>query len=272
MANNPRRPSWARALASAAALVLSQLFLLPGVAHAQSASDSPLRVTQAGRPYLDSLATAAARDAVDQRLTNSERARSANTASAIRARLQQGDFRVGDRIEVFVRGDTALTNSFVVREGVVLALPTLPEIPLTGLLRSEAEARIRSTIAAYIREPDVKVNMLVRVGVLGQVVRPGYYQLASDALLSDALMVAGGPLPTAATDRMTIRHGDKILLESERVREFVSSGATLSQAGLHSGDEVVIDQATRKDWAMISQIAVAIAGVAVSVLYATHHR
>lgn len=269
MANDTRRPSRARAIAFAAALVVSQLFPLPAVAHAQAASNGSLRVSQAGRPYLDSLASAAARDAADPKRNEAERTRSANTASSIRARLQEGDFRVGDHIEVFVRGDTALNNTFSVREGVVLALPNLPEISLAGLLRSEAESRIRSTIATYLRDPDVKVNMLIRVAVLGQVVKPGYYQLASDALLSDALMAAGGPLPSAGSDNLTVRHGGKILWEKERVRDFIAGGATLAQIDLHSGDEVLLEPTSHRDWMMISQIAAAVTGVAVSVLYAT---
>lgn len=269
MANVTRRPSWARTITSATALVLSQLLLLPGVAHAQSGANGSSRVLQAGRPYLDSLATAAAKEAADPKRNDAERTRSANTASAIRARLHEGDLRVGDQIEVFVRGDTSLNRTFSVRDGVVLALPTLPEIPLAGLLRSEADARIRSTIATYLRDPEVKVNILIRIGILGQVVKPGYYQLPSDALLSDALMAAGGPLPTAGSDRMTVRHAGNILIEKERVRDFVAGGATLAQVDLHSGDELVVDPSGRKDWVMFSQIAVAITGVVASVLYAT---
>ncbi len=271
MRNNTRRPLRAGAIATVVATVLLSHMLSPHVARAQSGRDGTLRVVQAGRRDLDSLAAAAARDAADPKRNEADRVKSANTASAIRMRLKEGDFRVGDHIEVFVRGDTALNNTFTVREGVVLALPTLPEIPLAGLLRSEAEARIRSTIATYLRDPDVKVNMLIRVGVLGQVVRPGYYQLASDALLSDALMAAGGPLPNASSERMTVRHGGTVLWEPANVRDFLASGATLAQVDLHSGDEIFLEERGRRDWAVISQILIAIAGVGVSVLYATRH-
>ncbi len=261
----------ARAIATVVATLLLSHLLSSSVARAQATRDGTFRVVQAGRKDLDSLAAIAARDAADPKRNEADRAKSASTASAIRTRLREGDFRVGDHIEVFVRGDTALNNTFTVRDGVVLALPNLPEIPLMGLLRSEAEARIRSTIATYLRDPDVKVNMLVRIGVLGQVVRPGYYQLASDALLSDALMVAGGPLPSASSDRATVRHGEKVLWEPPNVRDFLASGATLAQADLHSGDEIILEERRRRDWTVISQILVAVAGVGVSVLYATRH-
>jgi protein involved in polysaccharide export with SLBB domain len=251
-------------------MMLSHL-LSPRVILAQSMRDAGFSVAQAGRRALDSLANVAARDAADPKRNDEDRARSASTALAIRTRLREGDFRVGDHIELFVRADTALSKTFTVREGTVLVLPNLPEIPLRGLLRSEAEARIRSTIATYFRDPDVKVNMLVRVGVLGQVVRPGYYQLATDALLSDALMAAGGPLPTASSDRVTVRHAGAILWEPANVREFLASGATLAQVDLHSGDEIVLEERKRRDWMMITQILVAVAGASVSVLYAVRH-
>src|SRR5437879_9398832 len=147
------RPVRAGAISIAtAALWLTQLFLFPHKAVGQTQRDGAMRVALAGRHDLDSLAAVAAKQAADPTRDQAERARNSSTASAIRARLQEGDFRVGDRIVVFVRGDTALSNTFLVREGVVLKLPSLPDISLMGVLRSEAEGRIRQTIATYLRD------------------------------------------------------------------------------------------------------------------------
>jgi protein involved in polysaccharide export with SLBB domain len=165
-----------------------------------------------------------------------------------------------------------LSNTFAVREGVVLKLPNLPDISLMGVLRSEAEERIRKTIAAYLRDPEVQVSSLVRVGILGQMVRPGYYQLPSDALLSDALMAAGGPAPTASPDRIVVRHGGDVLWTEDNVRDFLAGGATLAQLDLHSGDEILVQERDRHDWATMAQIAATLSGVVFGLIYLTRRR
>src|SRR5437763_1041624 len=58
-------------------------------------------------------------------------------AAALRARLREGDFHVGDRIILAVSGETALSNTFTVRAGNLLEIPTLPPVSLRGTLRSE---------------------------------------------------------------------------------------------------------------------------------------
>jgi len=188
------------------------------------------------------------------------------------AAVSAQDFRVGDQVAIYVRGDTALSNTFTIHDGVVLKLPNLPDISLAGVPRAEAEGRIRGVIATFLRDPEVRVSTLVRVGVLGQVVRPGYYQLQTDALLSDALMAAGGPTPVANPDNTIVRHGSETLWHSDRVRDFLASGATLAQLNLHSGDEILVQERGRRDWTTIAQVATALSGVVFGVLYATNRK
>jgi protein involved in polysaccharide export with SLBB domain len=269
MSNFTRRPSRAGAIGLAtAALWLTQLFLFPHIAVGQMPREN-VRIALAGRKDLDSLADVASKQAADPTRDEASRQRSSNTASAIRARLQEGDFRVGDRIIVYVRGDTSLSNTFSVREGVVLKLPNLPDIPLMGVLRSEVEAKVRDAVAHYLRDPDVRVGSLVRIGVTGQVVRPGYYQMAADMLLSDALMTAGGPTPLASSDKIIVRRGSQDLWDAENVREFMASGATLAQLDFHSGDEILVQEKTRRDWVTISQIVAAMSGAVLGFVYLT---
>jgi hypothetical protein len=58
-------------------------------------------------------------------------------AQAIRERLSEGDFRVGDRIVLFVQGEPNLPDTLAVQPGPMIALPLFGEIPLDGVLRSE---------------------------------------------------------------------------------------------------------------------------------------
>lgn len=217
----------------------------------------------AGRQDLDARAAAAERDAADGRLPSSVRGQRANDASAIRARLRDGDFRAGDRLVLSVRNEPTLSDTFTVRDGPVLKLPDIPDIAMKGVLRSEVETVVAAGIGKYLRDREVHVMPLVNIGVLGQVARPGYYQLPVDALLSDALMAAGGPTPVANPDHIVVRRAGMTLFAPKDVRENVATSKTLGELEMRSGDDIMIDERQRRDWTTIAQVG----GVVTSVIF-----
>ncbi len=163
----------------------------------------------------------------------------------LRERLRVGDFHPGDRIALVVEGHPMLSDTFSVRTGRLLTLPDLPEIALMGVLRSEMQSHLTREIGRFVREPKVRVVPLMRVAVLGKVGRPGYYALPADALLSDAVMVAGGPNPDADLAKSTVRRGTERLLRERDVSVALSDGMTLDQLDIRSGDEIVIGEKKR---------------------------
>src|SRR5687767_3898429 len=84
---------------------------------------------------------------------------------AIQARLTNGDFQVGDRIVLQVVDEPTLTDTFAVRSGRTLSMPNLPELTLTGVLRSEVDSFLTQKIGEHIRNPQVDAIALVRVAV-----------------------------------------------------------------------------------------------------------
>jgi protein involved in polysaccharide export with SLBB domain len=191
------------------------------------------------------------------------------TISRIAVGQSQRDdaLRVGDRVVVLVRGEKALSDTFVVSEGVILKIPTLPDLQLAGVQRWEVGDRVKRSIAALYRETDVQVTPLVRIGVIGQVARPGYYQVSADVPLSDAMMLAGGPTATADPARTIARRGSTTLWESEPLSKMLAAGATLSQLNLHTGDDIVVQERSRRDWTAVAQVATATSSLIFSVLY-----
>lgn len=189
-------------------------------------------------------------------------------AEALRARLQNGDYSAGDRVVLELRGDSALFDTLTVRSGPSLRLPNIPDVPLRGVLRSELEDHLTKYLARYIREPDVRAESLIRVSMLGQVGRPGFYDFNSDLLLTDAIMAAGGPTSNAAIDRSTIKRGKTVVLAKERVRRATQTGATLDRLGLRPGDEITVgEKRNRWDTQAILGIAGAAASLAFTILY-----
>lgn len=162
-------------------------------------------------------------------------------AALIKQRLADGDLLVGDQLVLMVVGEPALSDTFNISSGQVLILPGVAEIPLRGVLRSEAQGYLTRELGKMLRDPSVRVESLIRLSVLGAVGRQGFYQIPADVLVSDAIMAAGGPIGSADPNKTIIRRGGTTLLAKEEVRDAIVRGSTLDQLNLRAGDEIVVD-------------------------------
>ena len=188
-------------------------------------------------------------------------------AALIRARLQGGDLQVGDQIELNVLNQVALSDTFVVASGRVLSLPGLPDIPLQGVLRSEAQDYLTKQLSRYIREPQVRVRTKIRLSILGSVGAPGFYQVPADVLATDAFMAAGGLAGDADPSKVQVRRGTEVIWNSEALQEAMRQGLTLDQLNLRAGDEMLLDLRKRPGGLNILSIAGAIGGLASTVYF-----
>jgi len=161
-------------------------------------------------------------------------------AAQIRARLAEGDFQVGDRISLVVEGEQALTDTFSVRDGRVLRLPVIGDVSLAGVLRSELEDHLRATIAKFLRDPVVRARSMVRLSLLGEVARPGYYVVPTDMVLSDALMLAGGPTGSAKLTALRVERAGQPMWSDQRLPDAIAQGRTIDQLNLQAGDQIVV--------------------------------
>lgn len=157
----------------------------------------------------------------------------------IRERLRTGDFRVGDLVELTVRSDEELTGKFPVNRERELELPTLPPVPLDGVLYSEVEPALQEALSEYIRNPNVRARALWRVAVVGGVASPGYYDLQPATTLSEALMRAGGPSQQAKLEDIEFRRDGKNIL-GRRDPERPVETLTLADLGAQRGDQLYV--------------------------------
>ena len=189
-------------------------------------------------------------------------------ASLIRYRLQAGDFSEGDKILVTVQGPGGFSDTLTVRSGKLLDLPQLPSLSLNGVLRSELLPRLTTHLTQYVRQPVVSVRPLVRVGILGQVQHPGYYYTSADLPLSDVLMVAGGPAPQADMGKVSVRRGQRVILDEPGTRAALTGGRSMDMLHMQAGDEIQVGQQRQFNWPIIVSSASALIGV----LFAVTHR
>lgn len=187
-------------------------------------------------------------------------------SALIRERLTEGDLRVGDQVALLVEGETALSQIFPLGPGRILNLPGVGEIPMGGILRSEAEAHVRKHLANFIRNPQVRVQSLIRMSIRGAVSQPGFFNVPAEFLVTDAIMAAGGPAGGSADPNKTvIRRGGTTILVQADVQEAMIQGVTLDQLNLRAGDEIIVDEELTRRPGALSILGVI--GAATSVLY-----
>jgi polysaccharide export outer membrane protein len=190
-------------------------------------------------------------------------------AARVRARLRDGDFKLGDRIVLSVQGEPNLPDTVPVLAGPMITLPLFGDIPLDGVLRSEVEAHITEALATYLREPRVTAQGLMRVSVQGGVRAPGFYVVPADMLLSEALMVAGGPAPTADLEDLRIERGMDVLMEGTELQEALRGGLSLDQLNLQAGDQVVLPERGQGIFSNVALVVGLITSITVAIVQLT---
>jgi polysaccharide export outer membrane protein len=116
----------------------------------------------------------------------------------------------------------------------------MTDISLVGVKRADVQKYLTQEISKFIKDPVVHATALVRLAVLGQVMRPGFYTVPSDALLSDVVMTAGGPTGTADLNRTVVKRGDVDVATKEQVASALSAGQTLDQLQVAPGDQLIV--------------------------------
>ncbi len=103
----------------------------------------------------------------------------------------------GDILDIQVYGYAELqVKSLMIRPDGKLAFPLAGEIQAAGLTPSDLSAKLTRVLLEYVKDPQVTVNVVkfhtIRVYVLGEVARPGMYEIDKQHNLLDAVSLAGG--------------------------------------------------------------------------------
>ncbi len=102
----------------------------------------------------------------------------------------------GDQIEVTIYGEPDLSRTVAIKPDGVIALPLVNEVKASGKTAAQLEAELTRLYSKYLRKPSVSVIVrqfrMNRVYVMGEVSKPGRYDLTDDMTVLDALTLAGG--------------------------------------------------------------------------------
>ena len=191
-------------------------------------------------------------------------------AQVIRKRLAEGDFQTGHRIQLFVVGDSALSDTFTVKSDQKLQLPNLPEISLAGILDSELQGYLETQLARYIRNPSIRAQAMLRVQVSGDVAKPGFYSIRTDTPVTDVVMNAGGPSQSAEMDKMELRRGSTTVVHRGGIQTAIQKELTMSDIGARSGDELYVPaKPGTSRWQKVAAVSASLMGIIWAVSYLT---
>jgi protein involved in polysaccharide export with SLBB domain len=249
-----------RTLVATAGVTLS---LAAGCAPPPAAPDPGRARPQVQGTTAGTVSRSQTRRQLEARLAQLERdPRQAAEAAALRARLRDGDFQVGDAIVLNVVGVQQFSDTFSVRAGRTLQLPEIAPISLAGVLRTELQPHLQRQIGRYVINPTVEAYTLVRVAVAGGVARPGFYEVRPDAPITDAINHAGGFTREADATKLSVRRAGRTVIPERDLRTYVSMGATLDDLNVRPGDELRVGERSRRSWLETARTLAYIAVVA----------
>ncbi|MEO0913454.1 MAG: polysaccharide biosynthesis/export family protein [Pseudomonadota bacterium] len=181
----------------------------------------------------------------------------ASAALAQSYRIQPGDI-----LEISVLEDESLSRRALVAPDGRVTLPLAGSVTAAGLTVEQVQRRLAAALSSDFAQPpsvfvaiaqlavetpdEDEAGPTIFVYVLGEVASPGQTEIPQGATLLQALAVAGGPTPFAATRRLQLRRalpgrtGDTVATIDYRA---IQNGASLQGlAPLRDGDVILVPE------------------------------
>ncbi|MDR3560089.1 MAG: polysaccharide export protein [Negativicutes bacterium] len=147
-----------------------------------------------------------------------------------------------------------MTNGILVRPDGCVSFPLVGQVMAAGLTITEFTNLLSQSLKEYINEPKVTVNIAkfrtTRVYVLGEVLRPGMYELDKQHKLLDAIGIAGGYTPYAAKKLVyLLREGQSSQPLKVNLLKLLKEGDMSQNLALGEGDVVYLTSSGKLDFA-----------------------
>ncbi len=152
----------------------------------------------------------------------------------------------GDSLTINLWGGVSQTLSRVVSPDGHLSLPEAGDIQIAGLTLEKAQGLIQEDLKKQYRNVQVSVMLTrlrtIRVYVVGDVQRPGAYEISSLGSSLSALYAAGGP--TAIGSLRIVKHyRGKQIIGTVDLYDFLLRGVRETEDRLQAGDTLVVPAA-----------------------------
>jgi polysaccharide export outer membrane protein len=156
-----------------------------------------------------------------------------------------------DVLEVTVWRNQDLSRQVVIRPDGMISMPLIGDVRASGLMANELAQRISERLKEFKESPVVSVAVKevnsYNIYVLGEVTRPGKYQVKTHTTVLQAIAIAGGFTIHASKNSMRVVR--KSVNEDGQVRDvrtpvryqdLISGEGDLGDFVLRPGDRVVV--------------------------------
>ena len=163
------------------------------------------------------------------------------------------DFLLGpeDVLEITVWKNQELSRTTAIRPDGLISMPIVGDVRAAGLTANAVATQITERLKEYVTNPAVSVSVKeinsYAVFVLGEVTKPGKYQLKSYTTVLQAISMAGGFTEFARKNRLQVvrnkPNGDRRRHEIRipvRYDDLVTGQGEPGNLTLLSGDTVVV--------------------------------
>jgi polysaccharide biosynthesis/export protein len=157
----------------------------------------------------------------------------------------------GDLLVLILTGDVEQAYSLNVNREGFIVIPQVGQVHVANLTLKQLEdilyARLSRVYSGVRRGPGARTRFQVSVGrlrniqvfVVGDVVRPGAYQMSAAGTALTALYAAGGPSANGSMRKILVRRGDR-LVDSLDIYDYLLQGINRSDLRLENGDVVFV--------------------------------
>jgi len=140
--------------------------------------------------------------------------------------------------------------------------PLLGELDVAGMTVPKLTERLTLELSQYILDPKVSLSLVsansAKIGVLGDVLRPGIFIMARPMTVLDAISAAGGVSDTGSKSDVTVlrqRGGAGSLTLKVNVKRILEGKAGAEENfALQAGDTILVHGNTRKKLAAITSM------------------
>jgi len=161
---------------------------------------------------------------------------------------RQTEYRIGpeDILEIVVWNNAPMSRTVPVRPDGKITLPLLNDIEAAGRTSAQLRELLIEKLKAHMPAPEVSIIVSdvrsLKVSVIGEVVRPGRYELKSWATVLDVLALAGGFNQFASRSRIVVlrREGDAMKRIPFNYNRVVSAEGEQENIYIQLGDIVLV--------------------------------
>ncbi len=152
----------------------------------------------------------------------------------------------GDEIYVLVADQQALSGTFTVGPDGSYVQPVVGTVLVNGLTPKEATQQLSARLAGILVKPQVTISVTkrrpIRISVIGEVQKPGRFELPYDESILGALAMAGGLTEFADAESVyVVRREPHLLRIRFRFRDLSGPEAISARFRLNDSDVVVVE-------------------------------